>query len=106
MQSICEIVAQDKLVVPVYESPSGPVSPIDLIYGSRKMIAEGNEYMAHKGGFTYLTLNASFFEAGFEVRIGGRRIWELWIVAFKQKKPEEEMKKIATPFIPNGKFTS
>ena len=108
IQGVCEIIAQDKLLETLYESPIGPISPIDVLYGSRKQIAGGSEYMAKKGGFTYSVLNGSLYEAGFKVRVGGRRpeTWELWIVAFKQKKPEEEIRKIATPFIPNAKFTS
>ena len=108
IQGVCEIIAQDKLLEPLYESPIGPISPIDVLYGSRKQVAGGNEYMAKKGGFTYSALNGSLYEAGFKVRVGGRRpeTWGLWIVAFKQKKPEEEIRKIAMPFIPNAKFTS
>ena len=102
LQSVCEAVAQDKLLEPLYESPSGPICPIDILYGSRKMIAKGNEYMAHKGGFTYSTLNRAFFEAGFKMKYGGRIAvnFDLHLVAFKQKKSEEEVTKIATPFLP------
>jgi len=102
LQSVCEAVAQDKLLEPLYESHSGPICPIDILYGSRKMIAKGNEYMAHKGGFTYSTLNRAFFEAGFKFQFGGRRPggFDLYLVAFKQKKSEEEVIKIATPFLP------
>ena len=81
------------------------ISPIDILFGWRIPIAQGNEYMAHKGGFTYSALNASFFEAGFKARYGGRvqvgpGAWDLFLVAFKQKKSEEEIKKIANPFFP------
>ena len=102
LQSVCEVVVQDKLLEPLYDSPSGPISPIDTMYGHRGFIAQGKEYMAHKGGFTYSVLNSAFYEAGFKVRIGGRRPldYELWLVAFKQKKSEEEIKKIALQFIP------
>ena len=108
IQGVCEIISQDKLLEPLYESPVGPISPIDILFGNRKQIAGGNEYMAKKGGLTYSVLNSSLYEAGFKVRVGGRRpeTWDLWIVAFKQKKPEEEIRKIAMPFIPNAKFTS
>ena len=87
LQSVCEVVVQDKLLEPLYDSPSGPISPIDTMYGHRGFIAQGKEYMAHKGGFTYSVLNSAFYEAGFKVRIGGRRPldYELWLVAFKQK---------------------
>ena len=104
LQSICEAVVNDKLLEPLYESEEGhPISPIDILYGWRMPIAQGNEYMAHKGGFTYSALNASFFEAGFKARYGGRMPingGELFLVAFKQKKSEEEVKKIANPFFP------
>ena len=78
------------------------------MYGHRGFIAQGNEYMAHKGGFTYSILDRAFYEAGFKIRYGGRRpaAWDLFIVAFKQEKSDEEIKKISLPFLPNAKFTS
>ena len=56
--------------------------------------------MEKKVGFTYSVLNGAFAEAGFKARYGGRseQGWELALVAFKQKKSEEEIIKIATPF--------
>ena len=80
----------------------GPVTAFDILYGHRKTTLDGNEYMAHKGGFTYSTLNRAFFEAGFKMKYGGRRpgAFDLYIVAFKQIKSEEEVIKIATPFLP------
>jgi len=100
LQSVCEAVAQDKLLEPLYDSPAGPISPIDIMFGNRKVIAEGNEYMDKKGGFTYSVLDSAFWEAGFKARYGGRsqKGWELTLVAFKQEKSEEEIEKIASPF--------
>ena len=106
LQGVCEAVVNDRLLEPLYETPEGvKVSPIDILYGYRKDVAKGNKYMAHKGGFTYTSLNASFFEAGFKARYGGRfpmgRQHNLYLVAFKQKLPEEEIKIIADPFFPS-----
>ena len=105
LQAVCELVVKDKLLEPFYESPAGQISPIDVLYGHRTLIAQGNEYMAHKGGFTYSALDASFFEVGFKARYGGRfqeeGEYNLFLVAFKQKEPEEEIKKIANPFFPS-----
>jgi len=104
IQTVCELIAQDKLLELLYESPIGPIYPIDVIYGNRWQIQNGNEYMAKKVGFTYSALDASFAEAGFKARYGGRiplNGGELILVAFKQKKSEEEMKKIANPFLPS-----
>ena len=102
IQTVCELIAQDKLLEFLYESDIGPVYPIDVIYGNRWQIQNGNEYMAKKVGFTYSALNASFAEAGFKARYGGRmpaRGGELNIVAFKQKIPKEQIKKIADPLL-------
>ena len=101
LQSVSEAVVNDKLCNPLYISPEGPISPLDIIYGHREAIEKGNEYMAHKCGFTYSVLDNFFADAGFEIRYGGRRMqqWDLFIVAFKQKKSEEDAKKIAFPFL-------
>ena len=103
IQLISEAVINDQLLEALYKSPAGPISPIDIIYGNRQEIVEGNEYMAKKCGFTYSVLNMAFSEAGFKARYGGRLAFngaELVLVAFKQKKTEEEIKKIANPFLP------
>ena len=99
LQSVCEAVLEGGLLEPVYDTPAGPISPIDILYGHRVQIAEGNEYMAHKGGFTYSTLEKAFKEAGFKARFGGGSGYDLYLVAFKQKKSEEEIIKIASPFL-------
>ena len=103
IQTVCELIAQDKLLELLYESPIGPIYPIDVIYGHRWYTKNGHEYQTKKVGFTYSALDASFAEAGFKARYGGRMPangGELGILAFKQKKSEEEMKKIANLIFP------
>ena len=102
IQTVCEVIAQDKLLEPLYVSPIGPIYPVDVLFGNRQQIAEGNKYMAKKVGFTYSVLDKTFSEAGFPARYGGRMPHnggELAIVAFKQTKTEENIKKIADPLI-------
>ena len=101
LQQVCEAVANDKLLEPSYESPSGPISPIDMLFGYRPSLAKGNHYMAHKCGFTYSVLNQAFLQAGFKANFGGKLDWDLWIVSFKQLLSEEEIRKIAEPFYPS-----
>jgi len=100
IQSVCEAIGQDKLLETFYQSPVGPISPIDILFGNRKAIAKGNEFMAKKGGFTYSVLDGALSQADFKIRYGGRvkNGRELSVVAFKTIKPEEEIKKIADPF--------
>ena len=104
LQSVCEAVVNDKLLEPLYETSIGDkIAPIDILYGWRAPIADGNEYMAHKGGFTYSVLNGAFLEAGFKMNYGGRNPerWELFIISFKQEKSQEEINTIAKPFLSN-----
>ena len=103
LQSVGEAILQDKLLEPLYDSPAGPVTAFDILYGHRNITADGNINMIHKSGFTYSLLNRAFYDAGFKARYGGRRPQgcDLFLVAFKQKIPEEEIKKIGNPFIPS-----
>jgi predicted SAM-dependent methyltransferase len=105
IQSVCEAVVQDKLLEPFYETAEGDkIYPIDILFGNRYEIASGNEYMTKKCGFTYSVLDKMFAEAGFKARYGGRMPHlngELALVAFKQKKSEEEIRKIGNPFFPS-----
>ena len=105
IQSVGEAVAEDKLLEPLYDSPMGPVTPFDILYGHRETTSDGNIFMAHKSGFTYSILDKVFFEAGFQARVGGRRPhgYDLFLVAFKEKKNNDELTKIATQFLPNAR---
>lgn len=49
---------------PVYESYSGWITGLDMIYGKASFI-EDNIYMAHHTGFTAATLAERYKEAGF-----------------------------------------
>ena len=105
LQSAGEALTQDKLFETLYESHDGPVNAFDVLFGHRETTAEGNVFMIHKGGFTYSLLDRAFYEAGFKVRVGGRSgVCSLYLVAFKQKISEEEVKKIAIPFLPGAQF--
>jgi SAM-dependent methyltransferase len=102
LQVVCEAVARDKLLDPLYESPAGPISPIDILYGHRGYIQQGNHFMAHKCGFTYSALGGSFLAAGFKEIFGGRRPanFDLWLVAFKAKTSPQQAQLISATFLP------
>jgi hypothetical protein len=57
----------------LYTSESGPIAPLDILYGHRPSLAGGKHHMAHKCGFTYSALSSSFFSSGFRKVFGGRR---------------------------------
>jgi SAM-dependent methyltransferase len=102
LQSVCEVVAADKLLEPIYQSPAGPIAPLDVLYGLRSAIAAGNHYMAHKCGFTFSVLCNLFLDSGFKSVYGGRRAqaFDLWILASKQAKSEPDMMAFAQAYLP------
>jgi ubiquinone/menaquinone biosynthesis C-methylase UbiE len=102
LQIVCEAVAQDKLLETLYESPAGPISPIDILYGHRGYLQQGNYYMAHKCGFTYTALSETFLSAGFKEVCGGRRLvnFDLWLVAFKSQTSPGQVEEVAATFLP------
>ena len=108
LQSVGEALSQDKLFETLYEgvkiNAAGevvnvPVTAFDILYGHRETTLDGDIYAIHRGGFTYSTLEKAFKEAGFKARFGGGSGYDLYLVAFKQKKSEEEIIKIASPFL-------
>lgn len=102
LQSVCAAVADNRLMEPLYLSPAGPISAIDILFGHRGFMQNGNLYMAHKGGFTYGSLQQSLFDAGFMKVIGGRRpeAYDLWLVACKSDMDDAQLQAIAAPFLP------
>ena len=91
LKSICKLVLEDKLLDIAYESAAGPISPIDMIWGHRVSIKKGNEFMAHKCGFTLKTLMNSCINANFK-SVGGierPKLFDLWVVAQKNKIEKE-----------------
>ena len=102
LQSVCKAVADNRLLEPLYHSPIGPISPLDILYGHRESLAKGNAYMAHKTGFTYAVLTDYFLQAGFELRVGGQHpeAFDLWLIAFKSDLPQDAAYEIANRFLP------
>jgi predicted SAM-dependent methyltransferase len=83
LQKIAELVAADGLESEAYRSRSGPISPLDMIYGHTASIAQGNVHMAHKTGFTARTLYQLLIAAGF-AEVGLQRDgFALWARAQK-----------------------
>lgn len=96
LQSVCQLVAEDRLVEPAYISPAGPIAPLDILYGHRPSLADGNLFMAHRTGFTLRSLVEAVRSAGFLSVAGWRRAshLELWLVATKADLSEDEMSRL------------
>lgn len=105
IRSVCELVAQDKLTDTAYVSPAGPIAPIDILYGHRASMQNGNLYMAHKCGFTRKVLTGSLQSAGF-VRVAsvsrGAPYFDLWAIATKTETSEQELRALCKEHFPSA----
>src|SRR5262249_45748271 len=72
LQQVARFVVEDRLEDEAYTSSSGPITPLDMIFGHTASLARGNAFMAHRTGFTARTLHKVLSEAGF-VQITLRR---------------------------------
>ena len=97
LRSVCKLVADDKLTETAYISPAGPIAPIDILYGFRRAMENGNLYMAHKCGFTQKVLGATLSDAGFAkvATLERPEHFDLWAIATKNDIGFEEIKKMA-----------
>lgn len=102
LQSVCALVADNKLMEPAYQSAAGPISPIDILYGHRAAMERGNLYMAHRTGFTRDSLAGEMAKAQFGTTLVRRRErhLELWAVATKQRTTPEAIQGLAAAHLP------
>ena len=98
LQSVCALIAEDKLTEPAYTSPAGPIAPLDSLYGPRPAMARGNLYMAHRCGFTQKVLTGTLQAAGFAAVAAKRRghpYYDLWALGTASALPEPELRELA-----------
>ena len=73
----------------LYESPAGPISVLDVMYGYGVEIEKsGNEFYAHKTGFTQKSLPEMLMRCGFPEVFSGTGKLEVIALAFKGKPDE------------------
>ena len=101
LESVAAHVAAGKLADPLYHSPAGPISPLDILYGHGAAIARGETYMAHRTGFTAKLLNQHVGAAGFPT-VGIRRRpqhFDLWLLATKTVTKRERIAEMMGAFL-------
>lgn len=103
LQSICSLVVEDKLDAPAYLTSSGEaIAPLDVLYGHRPSMAQGNLFMAHRCGFTQRTLMNAAQAAGFKIGHSLQRpsAFDLWFLAFKSEVTMDHLKRQARLYLP------
>lgn len=102
LQSVCQLVAEDKLTDAAYESPAGPIAPIDILYGHRGFMSQGKLYMAHRCGFTEKVLRGTLQAGGFQSVVTMRRpgVFDLWAIATKSVRSDSDLRLLAVEHMP------
>jgi len=97
LQSVCALVAQGKLTEPAYISPAGPIAPLDILYGHRPPMSQGNLYMSHRCGFTLNVLLGTLESSGFSKVVGNCRpsYFDLWALACVSNVGNEQLLNLA-----------
>ncbi len=87
LQSIAQLIVDDKLMDVAYQSQIGSISAIDMIYGHRASVAAGNKFMPHCTGFTRNSLALALNNTGFkDVRVLRGAHFDLWAIAAVEKQ--------------------
>jgi predicted SAM-dependent methyltransferase len=76
----------------VYESAAGPITPLDMLFGHRRSIKQGNLFMCHRTGFTKERLGKLLVAAGFsEARVLRGNNYDLWALGLMNKTNRQEI---------------
>ena len=82
----------------LYTSPVGPITPRDVLYGyGAEIERSGQDFYAHKTGFTEKSLLRMLEQAGFEetILMGSLHSFELHVFAFKTTLQPEQLASIS-----------
>lgn len=83
--SIADLI-KNNLLGTLYESPGGPVAPIDMIYGNRAQV-KSNQYMQHKTGFTLLSMSQVLAELDIKAVLASENN-EISAILYKDVYPQ------------------
>jgi hypothetical protein len=92
LQAIAHWIATDRLHETIYQSPAGPVTSHDMVWGFGAAIARGKTAMAHHCGFTPTLFLQHLKEAGFAEIVLRRRTRSLELAALALRRPSANPK--------------
>ncbi len=82
LRRAAQCIAEDRAEETVLMTNKGPITPLDILYGFRPFLANGNLFMAHNYGFTASTLRAALGDAGFcDIIVEPDGAFNLWATA-------------------------
>ena len=80
-RSRSSFIVEQGIAAVAYNSPAGPIRPLDMLYGHSRAIEEGHLHMAHRTGFTAERLGNLLLMAGFPPCPSRRQNFEVCALA-------------------------
>lgn len=101
LQALSEFIIAGHLMDALYYSPSGSTTPLDILYGNRRLAAQGNA-LTPKTGFSWDSFCEALQAAEFKSIYGGQQKLNYSLVALVMKNPidEDERLKLAERYLP------
>jgi SAM-dependent methyltransferase len=65
LEAVADHILKHGIASVAYDSPAGPIRPLDMLYGHSRAIEGGHHHMAHRTGFTAERLGNLLLSAGF-----------------------------------------
>jgi predicted SAM-dependent methyltransferase len=65
LEAVAQHIIKHGIASVAYDSPAGPIRPLDMLYGHSRAIENGHHHMAHRTGFTAERLGNLLLSAGF-----------------------------------------
>ncbi len=73
LQQAAQMIADGRLMETIYESPIGPITPLDMVFGHSGSIERGHVNMQHRTGFTINRIKNELYLAEF-VQVNTKRV--------------------------------
>jgi SAM-dependent methyltransferase len=93
LEIVTSLLLQHGLDHVVYNSPMGPITPRDMLFGHSDSISRGHHFMAHNTGFTCASLGDRLVEAGFSLVLAKRDKLDLWALALREDSNKESIQR-------------
>jgi hypothetical protein len=91
LEAVASLIIEHGIDHVAYQSPAGPITPLDILFGHSASIAQGRVNMSHKTGFTCARLGKLLVDAGFSDVLVKRQDLELWALALMPKSNQERI---------------
>jgi SAM-dependent methyltransferase len=91
LEAVASLILDSGLDEVAYTSPAGPITPLDMLFGHSASITRGLHYMAHKTGFTSVSLGRCLLDAGFPTVFVRREGLDLWALGLMQDADQAEI---------------